>query len=85
MKASGWTREEHHECSLFASAFVISTSQACATDDGGVPDALWFVEPGIVHGRCTFAFKIFTWVDFRTSYLAQESVVMAQRGFLHGL
>ena len=57
------------ECSLFASALVISTSQArvvdlpphgLVTDDGEVPDAMWLVELGIVHGGCAFTFRVFT-------------------------
>ena len=48
----------------------------------GDPDVIWFAEPGIGHGEGTFAFEVFTWVDFRASYLAQESVAMIQRGYL---
>lgn len=39
----------------------------------GGPDIMWFAEPGIVHGEGTFVFRVFTWVDSRASYLAQES------------
>jgi hypothetical protein len=46
---------------------------------------MWFVELGIVHGGCTFTFRVFTWVDSRAFYLAQESVAMVQRGYLHRL
>jgi hypothetical protein len=48
----------------------------------GALDVMWFAEPGIVYGEGTFAFRVFTWVDSRASYLAQESMAMIQRGYL---
>jgi len=48
------------------------------------PDVMWLAKPGIIHNEGAFVFKVFTWIDFRASYPAQESVAMIQPRYLFG-